>query len=112
MTLLLREVTALVAGAALWLGLVALLAVVPPFAGGLMRRRRPTGHELRWAVAAGLVAAGVLTRLGIEDPFGILVVRRPLPLLWVLVGAAVGTALAAPRARRRGRSAVVRQDER
>ncbi|OFW62517.1 MAG: hypothetical protein A2135_00825 [Actinobacteria bacterium RBG_16_67_15] len=97
MTLLLREVAALVAGAALWLALATMIAALPAFAHALLRRRRPTGHELRAALVGGLLMAGAFARFGIDDPVGVVVWHRPLPLIWVLAGAVAGTLLAAMR---------------
>ena len=99
MTLLLREVSALVAGAALWLAAVTIAAVVPAYGFALARRRRPSGRDLRAAVAAGLLLAAILSRLGLDDPLDIALWRRPLPLTWVLAGAVAGTLLAAWRPR-------------
>jgi hypothetical protein len=55
---------------------------------------------LRWAVLGGLVTSGLASRLGWADPLGIAVMRRPLPVVFVLAGAAVGALLGARRPRR------------
>jgi hypothetical protein len=94
MSLLLGEVTSLLVGVGVWLAVVTVTASLPAFALGALRRRRPSGHELRWAVAGALLAAGIASRIGLDDPLGLALLRHPLPLVWVVVGAAGGAVLA------------------
>jgi len=97
-TLLLTEVGALLAGAALWLAVVVMLCAVPGLA--VVRLRRATATTvIRASVVAGVVVAGLAGRLGLGDPVTLEVMGRPIPVASVLGGACIGAVLAGWRRR-------------
>ena len=98
MTLLLAEVGALLAGAALWLAVVVVLCAVPGLAVLRFRRTAAT-TMLRASVITGVVAAGLAGRLGLGDPVTLEVMGRPIPVASVLGGACIGAVLAGWRRR-------------
>ncbi len=87
MTLLLREVVSLLAGAIAWLAVIVALCAVPAFAASRLLRTRP---YLAAAVVGGLLVAGVSARLGVADPLGLTLNGGELPVLWTLAGAISG----------------------
>lgn len=96
MTLLLRHTAESIVGAALWLGAAAALSLIPSLA--LTRRWQPAPAAA--AIAGGLVAAGLSVRLGWGDPATVVLVGRPLPVAWLLLGAGTGAVAAWLRRRR------------
>jgi hypothetical protein len=94
MTLLLGEVVALLVAAALWLLAAVAMAVAAASLVAAVARRRPTPREMRFAVIGGLVVAGLAGRFHASDPLEVVLLRRPLPVLWLLMGAVGGVVLA------------------
>jgi len=103
MNLLFGEVVALLAAAALWLVAAAALGIVGATLVAAILRRRPHPRELRFAVLGALVVAGVAGRLNLSDPLELDLLRRPLPVSWLLGGAVAGAALAVTVRTRRDR---------
>lgn len=93
MTLVLSEVAALLTAAAAWLAIVVALGLAAGL-GATRLCRCPPAPTLRAAVLGGLLVAGLLSRLGFDDPLSFEVWGRPLPPLWVLLGAGVAAGLA------------------
>ncbi len=91
MTLLLREVAALLAGAATWLAMAVAVAAVPALLASTGEQRGYRGRLLRLALVGGLLGAGIVSRLGGDDPLTLTVMRRPFPITWVLAGAIAAT---------------------
>ena len=93
MNLLFGEVVALLAAAALWLFAAVALGIIGSMLVTATRRRRPTPREMRFAVIGALLVAGVAGRLNLSDPLEVDLLRRPLPVSWLLGGAVAGAAL-------------------
>lgn len=89
MTLILSEVVSLLAAAAAWLAVAVALAMAAGYVVSRIRRGDPA-PTWRAAVVAGLLAAGLSSRLGLPDPARFEIWGRPLPPLWVLGGALTG----------------------
>ncbi len=87
MTLLLRELVSLLAGAIVWLAVVVTLCAVPALAASHLTRGRP---HLAAAVLGGLLGAGVSARLGLSDPAGLTLSGGEVPVLWTLAGGICG----------------------
>jgi len=94
MNLLFGEVVALLAAAALWLFAAVALGIIGSMLLAATRRRRPSPREMRFAVIGALLVAGAAGRLGLSDPLEVDLLRRPLPVSWLLGGAVAGAALA------------------
>lgn len=93
MTLILSEVATLLTATAAWLAIVVALGLVAGL-GATRLCHCPPAPVLRTAVLGGLLSAGLSWRLGFGDPISFEVWGRPLPPLWVLGGAVVGSGLA------------------
>ncbi len=92
MTLLLGEVAALLGAAAIWLAAAVALALLGAVVVAAPARRHPRPIAMRVAVIAGLVAAGLAGRFSAPDPLEFNLMRRPLPVSWLLGGAIAGAA--------------------
>ncbi|MBI5157910.1 MAG: hypothetical protein HZA58_07870 [Acidimicrobiia bacterium] len=89
MTLILSEVVSLLGAATAWLAVAVALAVAAGYVVSRIRRGDPA-PAWRAAVIAGLLGAGLSSRLGLPDPAGFEISGRPFPPLWVLAGATIG----------------------
>lgn len=97
MTLLIREVIGLVAGAVVWLGAVAALSLAVALAG-----RRES--SLVPAFAGALAAAGLVHRFDAPLAATATIADRPLAIPWIVGGAIIGIVVAELTRRRRRRS--------
>lgn len=96
MTLLLRLVAEFVAEAALWLGLQAVIAAAVVAVAGAIPSPEPRpgwGALVLSAFAGAMVGAAVAHRFGLPEAWTVGVWRRPLPVLWSVLGSATGAAL-------------------
>jgi len=92
-TLLVREIGRFLAGAAVWVVALVVIAGIASLAVGWVRRR---GTDLRTLGASITIGAGVAAaahRIGIADTWAPRLAGRELPVLWILLGAAATTAL-------------------
>ena len=88
MTLLLREVVAFVAGAGLWLAVLAVVGGTVAAAVFYLAERHVDARDALSAIAVGGLVAALAHRLGL-DVWAPDVGGRPLPVVWAAVGAVV-----------------------
>jgi hypothetical protein len=90
MTLLVREVARFLLESAVWLAAaIAIAAVI----GWLSARwfHSDLGHTIAWCVIGAITAAAAADRIGLPATAAPSVGSRPLPILWLAIGA-LGTA--------------------